>query len=164
MLTRNKAEYLKGTREFCSKFMAPQGNNLFSCGAGIGSGCVDAYGYFQPCMLLRRPNMVYDLKKGSLKEAMTHFFPKVREIKATDPTYLARCARCFLMGLCEQCPAKSWMEHGTMDKPVEYYCNIAHAQARYLGLLEKDQMAWEVKDWKEKIRIFTEQNTTIGWK
>lgn len=155
VVTRRREEYLREMREFCSKFMSPPGDRLFSCGSGIGGGCVDAYGDFQPCMLLRHPDAVYDLQNGSLKDAMTNFFPKLRQIKANNPDYLARCARCFLKGLCEQCPAKSWMEHGTLDTPVEYLCEIAHAQARYLGLLEEGEMAWEVKDWKERVGNFS---------
>lgn len=54
-------------------------------------------------------------------------------------------------------PAKSWVEHGTLDTPVEYFFGIAHAQARYLGLLEKDEMTWEIDDWRERIRKFTGQ-------
>ncbi|TET59955.1 radical SAM protein [Candidatus Aerophobetes bacterium] len=155
VLTRRREEYLRDMREFCSKFVRPPGENLFSCGAGLAGGCVDAYGHLQPCMLLRHPATIYDLKKGSLKDAITNFFPKVRQIKANNPDYLARCARCFLKGLCEQCPAKSWMEHRTLDAPVEYLCEIAHTQARYLGLLEEDERAWEIRDWGERIRDFS---------
>jgi radical SAM protein with 4Fe4S-binding SPASM domain len=103
-------------------------------------------------MMLRHPDAVYDLGKGSLKDALTDFFPRLREMKATNPEYLARCARCFLKGLCEQCPAKSWMEHGTFDTPVEYLCRIAHAQALYLGLLKEGEKAWEVVDWRDRVR------------
>jgi radical SAM protein with 4Fe4S-binding SPASM domain len=138
VLTRRREKYLKEKREFCSKFISPPGEEIFSCGAGSGSGCVDAYGHFQACMMLRHPDTVYDLKKGSLKDALTDFFPKVRETKAGNPVYQSRCSRCFLKGLCEQCPAKSWMEHGTLDTPVEYLCRIAHAQARYIGLLKEE--------------------------
>lgn len=143
-LTRNRGQYLKEMNEFCSKFLAPHSVKLFSCGAGVGSGCVDSYGRFQPCLLLRHPDTVYDLKGGSLEDAMRSFFPKTRELRAADPDYLARCARCLLKGLCDQCPAKSWMEHGTLDTPVEYLCEIAHAQARDLGLLGDSVMGWEV--------------------
>jgi len=156
ILSRDREGYFKSTREFCSKFMSPPGDRLFSCGAGLGKGCVDAYGYFQLCIPLRHPDTVYDLKKGSIKDAVTRFFPEVRELKASNPDYLARCAKCFLKGLCEQCPAKSWTEHGTLDTPVEYLCGIAHTQARYLGLLKENEMSWQVKDWKERIRKFSE--------
>lgn len=151
ILTRKKDAYIKEMKEFCSKFMGPSGKKLFSCGSGIGSGCVDAYGNFQPCMLLRHPDCLYSLKRGSLKEALTEFFPKLRELKASNPEYIRRCAKCFLKGLCEQCPGKSWQEHGTLDTPVEYLCEVAHVQARFLGLVKKDEKAWEVKDYKQRI-------------
>jgi len=149
ILTRRKEEYMKGMKEFCSKFMRPAGDKLFSCDSGHG-GCVDAYGKFRLCMTLRHPDTVYDFKKGSFKDALSNFFPKLREIKATNPDYLNRCAKCFLKGLCEQCPAKSWMEYGTLDTPVKYFCEIAHAQARFLGLLGDSEMAWEVEKWRNR--------------
>ncbi len=107
-------------------------------------------------MMLRHPETVFDLKKDSLKTIMTESFPKIQGIKAQNSDYLNRCAKCFLKGLCEQCPAKSWMEHGTLDTPVEYLCEIAHIQAEYLGLLKKGEKAWTVENWKERIDKFTE--------
>jgi radical SAM protein with 4Fe4S-binding SPASM domain len=153
MLTRDADKYRQEMREFCGKFMGPPGDKLFNCGAGHGV-CVDAYGNAQMCMGLRDPATVYDLhdvaraaspQRASrpLHTALTEFFPRLRETRATNPDYLNRCARCFLKGLCEQCPAKSWQEHGTLDTPVEYLCDVAHAQARYLGLLGADERAWD---------------------
>ncbi len=154
VLTRDREAYLKEMRQFCLKFMGPAGDRLFACGAGHGT-CVDAYGRAQACLMLRHPDTIYDLKAGSLRDALTTFFLRLREMKATNLDYLARCARCFLKGLCEQCPAKSWTEHGTLDTPVEYLCRVAHAQARDLGLLRAGERAWEVSDWrsrKERLR------------
>jgi hypothetical protein len=85
---------------------------------------------------------------------MTDFFPRLRRLKAQNPDYLRRCARCFLKGLCEQCPGKSWMEHGTLDTPVEYLCQVAHAQGRHLGLLADGESAWEVTDWERRLQRF----------
>jgi radical SAM protein with 4Fe4S-binding SPASM domain len=139
-------------REFCAKFMGLAGNTLFNCGAGLGVKIsLDAYGNLQPCLQLRHPDAIYDLKNGSIKDALTEFFPGLRGMKTENPAYLARCARCFLKGLCEQCPGKSWMEHGTLDTPVDYLCEFAHLQAQDLGLLEKGEKAWEVEDWKERV-------------
>ena len=152
-----KEKYVEETKAFCSKFVGPAGDNLFSCGAGMGAAWVDAYGKVQLCMSLRHPDTVYDLSKGTLKEAMTCFFPEVRKMKASHPDYLRRCARCFLKGLCEQCPGKSWTEHGTLDTPVEYLCEVAHTQARYLGLLKDRELAWEVEDWRQRIRYVSEE-------
>jgi radical SAM protein with 4Fe4S-binding SPASM domain len=151
VLTRRKNEYFKEMKEFGSKFIRPSGERLFSCGAGKRRGCVDAYGHFQLCMMLRHPATIYNLKNGSLKDAMKNFFPKVRQKRSENPEYLTHCANCFLKGLCEQCPAKSWMEHGTLDTPVTYHCEIAHAQAKCLGLLKKNENAWEINDWKKRI-------------
>jgi MoaA/NifB/PqqE/SkfB family radical SAM enzyme len=155
------------------KFMGVPGNKLFNCGACSGrSGCLDAYGRLQPCMGIRVPALTVDLlnsndegekgrggerEQGSrgaeesrrsnhptnkLANALANF-PHLRELRATNPEYLRRCAQCFLKGLCEQCPAKSWAESGTLDTPVEYLCEVAHAQARYLGWLGENEYGWE---------------------
>jgi radical SAM protein with 4Fe4S-binding SPASM domain len=143
-------------KQFCAKFMKVSGDKLFSCGLGHG-GCVDAYGNFQPCMLLRHPSVVYNLRRGSLREAVVDFFPRLKEMKAQNPDYLARCSLCFLHGLCEQCPSKSWMEHGTLDTPVDYFCQVAHSRALDLGLLREGEWAWEIEDWMERIKTFIGQ-------
>lgn len=161
LLSRNRDEYRKGMTLFCTEFMYPQGDRLFSCGAGE-TGCVDAYGIYQMCMILRHPDMVVDLKQLTMHEALTEVFPSYRKTRAKDPEYLRRCARCFLRGLCEQCPAKSWAEHGTLDTPVEYFCQIAHAQARVLGMLEKDENAWEITDWRARINRLSYSESKVG--
>jgi hypothetical protein len=42
------------------------------------------------------------------------------------------------------------MEHGTLDTPVEYLCGVAHAQAKYIGLITEGEKAWEVGNWRER--------------
>jgi len=132
-------------RAFVAKFSGPCGDRLFNCLSDSGS--VDAYGRFQVCLTLRHPRTVYDLKKGSLRKAVTEFLPEVREMRSTNPAYLKRCGLCFLKSLCLQCPAKSWAEHGTLDTPVAYFCGIAHAQAVSIGVLKEGEAAWDVDDW-----------------
>jgi radical SAM protein with 4Fe4S-binding SPASM domain len=149
-LTRQPDSYRKEMLEFFEKFPSPPSDRLFAC--GIGPGCVDPYGFFQPCLSLRHPNLTYDLKRGTLKEAVASVFSRLKKIKATSPLYLDRCARCFLRNFCEQCPAKSWSEHGTLDTPVEYLCQVTHAQARFLGLVMKKERAWEVRGSEKRIQ------------
>ncbi|MBN1893038.1 radical SAM protein, partial [bacterium] len=156
-------DYEKHIAEFAGKFMGPPGERLFDCGAGQGI-CIDAYGKAQMCLLLRHPETVVDLRKNRaetggctpLRYVLTEFFPRLRERRATNPDYLRRCSRCFLKGLCEQCPAKSWMEHGTLDTPVEYLCQVAHGQARYLGFVARDENAWELEpdEWRRRLDRF----------
>ncbi len=134
----------------CAAQVRTPSDLLFRCGIGMRP-CVDAYGMVQPCLSLRDPSLTYDLSAGSLREAVTVVFPRLRERRATDAEYLRRCARCFLAGMCEQCPAKSYAEHGTLDTPVDYFCEMTQAQARFIGLLADDERPWEVEDWRERI-------------
>ncbi len=154
VLARDEARYRKEMAEFASKFMGPPGDQLFGCGAGRGL-CVDAVGRAQPCMGMRAPeltvNVVGAFHETPLQNALDQF-SHLRPLRATNPDYLRRCAVCFLKGLCEQCPAKSWAEHGTLDTPVEYLCEVGHAQARYLGWLGGNEHGWEVLDWRERVK------------
>lgn len=99
---------------------------------------------------LERALALLALGSGLLLLGLT-MFAGLRELRAADPEYLRRCARCFLKGLCEQCPAKSWTEHGTLDTPVEYLCAVTHAQSRHLGLLQPEETGWNCPDWKDKV-------------
>jgi radical SAM protein with 4Fe4S-binding SPASM domain len=161
LVARREGSYRKAMAQFSARFLRPQGDQLFTCGAGE-TGCVDAYGVYQMCMLLRHPDVVYDLSRGTIRQALTEAFPRFRELRATNPAYLQRCARCFLRGLCEQCPAKSWTEHGTLDTPVEYLCRVAHAQARYLGLLNEGEQAWDVADWQRRTEALAQRTGETG--
>ncbi|SHI13536.1 radical SAM protein [Desulfofustis glycolicus] len=137
-------------RNFCRNFLGPPGVQLFTCGCGE-KPCVDAYGRLQPCLDMRAPELSYDLRTRSLRDAMLRFFPALKSQTATDPHYLERCARCFLKSLCEQCPARSWSETGSLDTPVEHLCRITHEQARALGLLAEDERGWKIIDWRNRI-------------
>lgn len=162
MLTRDETDYRRRMAEFAARFMGPRGDRLFGCGAGSGGGmCIDAYGRAQPCMGLRAPELTVPLipeaaraggegTVGDLTAALDQF-KTLRARRATNPDYLRRCGSCFLKGLCEQCPAKSWTETATLDTPVEYLCAVAHAQARYLGWLGADEQGWEVADWRKRL-------------
>lgn len=145
VLKQDEGRCRKDIERFCQKFLkVSQDSHLFSCGAGVGGCHIDAYNNFQLCMLLRHPDCVYSLRKGSFKDAWEKFVPCVRETGANNEKYREKCQRCFLKSLCEQCPAWSWMEHGVLDEPVEYLCEIAHAEAVWLGLLNKGEKAWEI--------------------
>jgi radical SAM protein with 4Fe4S-binding SPASM domain len=142
MLTRDDAKYRKEMTEFSAKFMGPTGDRLFACGAAGHALSIDAYGRAQACMGLRAPELSVDILSTSLADVLARH-GGLRDICAVNPEYLRRCGRCLIKGLCEQCPAKSWTEHGTLDTPVEYLCEIAHAQARYLGWLGEEENAWD---------------------
>lgn len=149
---RQPEPYINDLKSFCSRFCRVPGDALFECGAGVRRGSIDAYGNLQPCLLLRHPHTVYDLKKGPLRDAVHEFFPRIRQLRAGNPLYLERCARCFLHSLCEQCPAVSWMETRSLDGWPEHFCEFTHAQARFIGLLDEGEKSWMVTDWKRRIK------------
>jgi len=151
--SENREFYFESMRRFVEQFMGPPGGKIFACGAGCSQGAVDAYGRCQPCLLLRHPQAVYNLRRGPLRDAFSDFFPRLRQTIGGE-AYQRRCAGCFLKGLCEQCPAKSWSEHGDLDTPVEYYCQVAHRQAELLGLITAGEKAWEVRDFKQRMDRF----------
>jgi len=90
-------------------------------GARCTVGARYCYGQIQYCLALRHPETVVDSRSHSISYYLNEFLPELRIMRARNPEYLKGCARCMLHGFCEQCPAKSWIEHGVLDQPVEYY-------------------------------------------
>jgi len=70
VLTRDAANYRKETEKFAGKFMGPPGDAIFECGAGNGL-CIDAYGFVQPCMGVRAPELTVDLFRRVASGTMT---------------------------------------------------------------------------------------------
>jgi len=77
IFSRFGEEFIQERREFGARFAGPPGDRLFTCLAAGGKGSVDAFGFFQHCLLLRHPETVCDLKGRSLREALTVFLPIV---------------------------------------------------------------------------------------
>lgn len=153
VLTRGcSREYRESMTAFFANYMGAPDSRLFSCAAGLGRCHIDAYGMIQPCVGVRHPEAVFDSASVSLRETMSREFPELRKRSAESSRYLEKCAKCFIKGLCEQCPGKSWTEHGSLDTPVEYYCDVAHAFARYLGLLSVGEQAWRVRDGNDRVK------------
>lgn len=121
----------------CDKLINPEFshtncNHLFHCGAGNGSFTVSYDGFYRLCSALWHPDCIYDLKKGTLADAWENFVPKVREMRSNREEFLNKCRKCPLINLCIWCPAHSHLENGELDKPVEYFCEVAHARAASL--------------------------------
>jgi len=134
---------------YCKSMTRLPGVRLFGCKAGKKQLSIDAYGRIQACLGLRSPGLV--LARGTHHRDALKFFRGLKEIEATNPEYLERCANCFLRNLCEQCPGKAWTETRTLDTPIEYLCDVTHALARELGWLDESEKAWKVTNWKDRI-------------
>ena len=104
-------------------------DHLFHCGAGNGSFNVGYDGKFRLCSSLWAPQTLYDLRKGTLREAWEKLVPAIRDLRSQRPEFLERCRRCSIINLCLWCPAHSYLETGEMDTVVDYFCQVAHARA-----------------------------------
>ena len=112
-------------------------NHLFQCGVGNGGFTVGFDGAFRLCADLCHPACVYDLRQGTLAEAWNEFTPSVLEMTSTSIDFLEKCRVCSISNLCLWCPAHAYLETGELDDWVEYFCQVAHARARALGLLSE---------------------------
>lgn len=121
----------------CDKLVTPTVSQtacdyLFHCGAGNRGFAVSYDGKFRLCSSLWRPDTVYDLRHGALREAWEQVVPRVRDLRSPDPEFLSRCRICPLINLCMWCPARAHLETGRMDAYVDYFCRVAHARAESL--------------------------------
>ena len=136
-IERADNERFSALEKGCDKLIMPEAehincNHFFHCGTGNGSFSLSYDGFFRLCSSLWHPDCIYDLKKGTLGEAWQNFVPKVRDMRSKRTEFLERCRRCPIINLCIWCPAHSHLETGELDKPVDYFCEVAHARAESL--------------------------------
>jgi radical SAM protein with 4Fe4S-binding SPASM domain len=126
----------------CNKLILPglsqiKCNHLFHCNTGI-HGCTVSYdGFFRLCSSLWHPDCIYDLRKGSLSYAWNNFVLKVRDMRSNRGEFLTKCRKCELFNFCMWCPANAYLETGKPDKPVSYFCEVAHTRAEKLVLIQR---------------------------
>lgn len=109
--------------------------HLFTCGAGKSDFTISYDGKFKLCSSLCMPDLVYDLRgeNASIEEAFRQLVPRVFTLRSANREFLERCGICPIKNLCICCPAHAWLETGQLDKPVDYYCDVAHARASALS-------------------------------
>ena len=100
-------------------------DKLFRCAAGISSFHISPYGELLFCTYLRSPN--FDLKKGSFREGFYTLMPGIRSAEYQTGS---KCRNCEIFQFCHQCPAAAKLENGDPEKPIKYFCELAH---RYTG-------------------------------
>jgi radical SAM protein with 4Fe4S-binding SPASM domain len=105
----------------------PDSNKLVTCAAGGHAFWITVDGKMVICSTLRMPD--YDLlKKGStVKEGFYLLNKKVHNLCFKTKS---RCRSCEYRRICQWCPARAYLETGSMEKPVEYYCRLAEETAR----------------------------------
>ncbi len=145
-LDRSDPERSSALRKDCERYIFPgQGHarcrHLFHCGAGMGGFTVSPEGLFRLCSSLWHPDCLFDLTRGTLKEAWERFVPRVRAMTSDSPVFLSTCRSCRIINLCLWCPAHAYLETGRLDAPCGYFCDVAHARASGLRALLRGRKA-----------------------
>ena len=134
---RSDSQRFEALKKGCAKLINPElekyaCDHLFHCGTGNGSFSVSYDGFFRLCSSLWHADTIYDLKKGTLKEACEKFVPRVRDMRSQRKEFLEKCRKCGMINLCLWCPAHAYLETGELDRPIDYFCEVAHARAKNL--------------------------------
>jgi radical SAM protein with 4Fe4S-binding SPASM domain len=140
MIEKNDPERFEALKKNCDKlinntFSQIDCNHLFHCGVGNGSFAVSFDGFLRPCPSLWHPDCIYDIRKNGfdIRRAWDKCILKVRGMRSNKKEYLTKCRRCPIINLCLWCPAHAYLESGELDKPDEYFCEVAHARAELLA-------------------------------
>jgi len=133
-LERADPERFEALKEGCDILIRPEFegfrcHHLFHCSTGKSSFTVSPDGHYRPCASLWHPQCVYDLRKGSLSDAIKNVVPNVRKMKSERKEFLENCHVCPFINLCLWCPAHAYLECGELDRPVGFFCEVAHARA-----------------------------------
>ncbi|MFH1783021.1 MAG: radical SAM protein [Candidatus Omnitrophota bacterium] len=119
---------------------------------GIFSSCIDMRrnfhidpcGKMSFCSFVIGPELRYDLKSGTLKDAWENFIPSLKNKLTATERYQKTCGSCELRGDCKTCPAYSYLEHKNYSGKIGYLCDAAKETKKY-----KD-------NWKKNHRRFYE--------
>lgn len=64
-----------------------------------------------------------DLRQVSFKQGFYEEFPKLTKVRFRTNS---PCRTCRIREICHSCPAAAFLETGDEEKPVKYFCRIAH--------------------------------------
>lgn len=102
---------------------------MYHCGGGIDSFSINPLGMMSLCLFSQCD--MYDLRRGSFKEAWEHFIPGVRCKKSTRIT---KCSVCAIKAMCGMCPANGELEQRDPEEPVDFLCQVAHLRCFALDI------------------------------
>lgn len=122
----------------CKNLIMPEltdrikGNNIFRCYPGTQTFSISHNGILRLCGPFCRPDLGYDLRKGSVTDAWLNFVPKISYMESDRPEFLENCRTCPIVNLCIWCPANTYLETGDVDAHVDFFCKLAHAREKGL--------------------------------
>jgi radical SAM protein with 4Fe4S-binding SPASM domain len=98
-------------------------NPLFICTVGAGdSFLLDPYGNISLCFSIRAPR-INVLETG----VAAGYRNLVKYFNGLDFKTDSECKTCRRREVCWWCPGKAFVETGSLEKPIDYFCRIAKA-------------------------------------
>lgn len=86
---------------------------------------VDPYGKMSFCSFVKDPVMLYDLRKGTFRDAWERFIPSLAGMVLGGEEYRENCGSCDYRKDCRWCPVFGYLEHGRYAAKVEHLCDVA---------------------------------------
>jgi radical SAM protein with 4Fe4S-binding SPASM domain len=113
----------------------PVQDTLYPCGAGKTHFHIDPYGSLQPCLMVKDPNLEYNLIGGSFLTGWNEVVSRIREKKVGINF---TCHRCEKKSLCGFCPGFFELENGTEEVYSQYLCTMGHL--RFEKIMKNDKI------------------------
>jgi radical SAM protein with 4Fe4S-binding SPASM domain len=104
-------------------------DTVYSCGGGMNSFAINAYGEMSICTISQQET--FSVREAGLLRLWEESLLQLRARKRTRAT---KCVQCRIQSLCGMCPANGELENGDRESPVEFLCNVAHLRAAVIGV------------------------------
>ena len=102
---------------------------VYSCGEGMNSFAINAYGEMSICTISQQETFsVRQLGLSALWEG------SIRELRSQKRTQVTKCVQCRIQSMCGMCPANGELENGDRESPVDFLCHVAHLRAASVGV------------------------------
>ncbi|MBI4124632.1 MAG: radical SAM protein [Deltaproteobacteria bacterium] len=106
----------------------PPDDRLFRCGCGTNSCTISPYGVLRACTHTTWPQR--DLKTMLFQQAFSELAKEIRQAVYRGDT---PCRSCHVYRFCDKNPVTARIEAGSMEAPVEHYCDLAYGRAERMG-------------------------------
>ncbi len=107
-------------------------DRLFArCIAGRKEFHIDPYGGMTFCTFIKHPDLRYDLRRGSFRQAWEEFIPSLADMVRGGDEFRQNCGSCDRREDCRWCAVYSYLETGRFTAPVPYLCAVAEETRKY---------------------------------
>lgn len=124
----------EAVRDLCNEgSLARERKFLFQCDSWHTDFVVSPSGRLKFCPFLDKYGV--DLRKSAFKQGFYDSLPRVLERQFGGDS---KCRDCSLRADCYFCPGRSFIETGSEEGPVDYFCELARSRRRGEARIRSD--------------------------